>query len=230
MAITTDSKDQRGSLTDLPPEIIDLIVSHLPHPSDLLPLALTHSAIRDIIIPEHLNYRYIDRAVDDGTMWDHLEENPRRLASVRFLTLRAVIPGLTAGAEAFEGLEGVAPRLPRFPVEASLCVLPPGLLSQMKNLLSLNWQDHSMNNTWIKNPRSFTSALDFVQYQDSLWSALKSSCQSLEELEVRVSLCAGLCSRDVGQELPVRNLYVPSAKRSLTFPFIHSNLKELHFL
>ncbi|KAJ7101984.1 hypothetical protein C8R44DRAFT_988294 [Mycena epipterygia] len=45
------------ALTSQPPELLDIMTSFVPLPSDLLSLAFTSKALYAIIIPRHLEFR-----------------------------------------------------------------------------------------------------------------------------------------------------------------------------
>ncbi|KAF9488956.1 hypothetical protein BDN71DRAFT_1351091, partial [Pleurotus eryngii] len=58
-------------ILSLPPEIIDQIVFLVEKPRDLLALALTCRAVSEVIIPYHIDYRYILTPLRSN-LWDHL--------------------------------------------------------------------------------------------------------------------------------------------------------------
>ncbi|TDL15205.1 hypothetical protein BD410DRAFT_136091 [Rickenella mellea] len=74
--------------THLPPEVLDIIVSHVEKPSHLLALALTCKTLSVIILPRHIRYRNVSCNLHDG--WDRLQDcirHPDRAQNIRILTL-----------------------------------------------------------------------------------------------------------------------------------------------
>lgn len=92
-------------LFDVPPEILDLVASHVWKKEHLMQLALTHPLLCDIVIPRHL-YRQIRVRLPDPGPWSHLLADLQRLRSIRSLCIIPTtswhVPGrlvLTKGRE-----------------------------------------------------------------------------------------------------------------------------------
>jgi F-box domain len=75
-----------ASLLRLPFDVLEDVIETLNR-RDLLSLALTCSAWKDIIIPRHLEYREISLSVDHHLIWKHLAERPSLAANVRKLVI-----------------------------------------------------------------------------------------------------------------------------------------------
>ena len=75
-----------ASLLGLPFDVLEHVVESLDR-RDLLSLALTCLAWKDIIIPRHLEYREISLSVDHYSIWKHLAERPSLAANVRRLVI-----------------------------------------------------------------------------------------------------------------------------------------------
>ena len=73
-------------LLRLPFDVLEYVVETLDR-RDLLSLALSCSAWKDIIIPRHLEYREISLSVDHHSIWKHLAERPNLAANVRRLVI-----------------------------------------------------------------------------------------------------------------------------------------------
>ena len=73
-------------LLRLPFDVLEYIIETLDR-RDLLSLALSCSAWKDIIIPRHLEYREISLSVDHHSIWKHLAERPNLAANVRRLVI-----------------------------------------------------------------------------------------------------------------------------------------------
>ncbi|KAG8924790.1 hypothetical protein FRC00_004725, partial [Tulasnella sp. 408] len=74
------------SLITLPPEILDLVASHMRKKEHLVQLALSHPLLCDIVIPRHL-YRQIRARLPDPRRWSHLLADLQRLRSIRSLCI-----------------------------------------------------------------------------------------------------------------------------------------------
>jgi hypothetical protein len=74
----------------LPVELLEGVIHQVDRPSDLLNLALTCSAFRDVILPVHLEYRVISAAASQDDLWQHLLSRPDLARCVRRLTLFSV--------------------------------------------------------------------------------------------------------------------------------------------
>ncbi|KIJ29235.1 hypothetical protein M422DRAFT_269421 [Sphaerobolus stellatus SS14] len=71
-----------------PPEILDLISSFIDIPSELLSLASTCKILYDVIVPYHLQYRYIRcDAVRRPELWHTFSCKPHLAARIRCLEL-----------------------------------------------------------------------------------------------------------------------------------------------
>ena len=73
-------------LLRLPFDILEYVIETLDR-QDLLSLALSCSAWKDIVIPRHLEYREISLSVDHHSIWKHLAERPSLAANVRRLVI-----------------------------------------------------------------------------------------------------------------------------------------------
>ncbi|GJJ10677.1 hypothetical protein Clacol_004904 [Clathrus columnatus] len=80
-----DEDEARRSLTRQPNEILDMIVFHLDSRKDLLSLALTCQRLRDIVLPRHLEYRFIQCKPNSEKVWKHLIAHPLLACNVRRL-------------------------------------------------------------------------------------------------------------------------------------------------
>lgn len=109
-----------------PSELLDQMVGSILQPRDLIPLALADKRFHQIVAPYHLKYRYVKCWLVDGHMWQHLSENPRRLAAVRFLYLE-------------EPPHERVPRIASITDARSKQVLQPSLLARMVDLHSFRW-------------------------------------------------------------------------------------------
>ncbi|TFK67034.1 hypothetical protein BDN72DRAFT_116228 [Pluteus cervinus] len=75
------------SLSDLPAEMIESIISEIPRTRDLVQLACTCSFFRDLIIPRHTEYRVL--RLPDTTagqfdyLWSHLSQRPNLTRNMR---------------------------------------------------------------------------------------------------------------------------------------------------
>ncbi|GJJ12819.1 hypothetical protein Clacol_007064 [Clathrus columnatus] len=67
--------------------IWDEIAYLLDSTKDLLSLALTCRTFKDLIIPDHIEYRHIRCSIRRQDVWKHLESRPRLTRGVRFLEL-----------------------------------------------------------------------------------------------------------------------------------------------
>ena len=75
-----------ASLLRLPFDVLEHVIETLDR-RDLLSLALSCSTWKDIIIPQHLEYREIFLSVDHHWVWKHLAERPSLAANVRRLAI-----------------------------------------------------------------------------------------------------------------------------------------------
>lgn len=75
-----------ASLLRLPFDVLEHVIETLDR-RDLLSLALSCSTWKDIIIPQHLEYREISLSVDHHWIWKHLAERPNLAANVRRLAI-----------------------------------------------------------------------------------------------------------------------------------------------
>lgn len=83
----THSTVMCASLLQLPFDVLEHVIETLDRRQDLLSLALSCSAWKDIIIPRHLEYREISLSVDHHWIWKHLAERPSLAANVRRLAI-----------------------------------------------------------------------------------------------------------------------------------------------
>lgn len=99
--------------THLPPELLELIVSHITLEHDLLSLALTCSQLCGTIIPRHLHYRSIRCSILEGFRLWKLFSRDRDLArNVRRLEVEQIfhVPG-SGTASSFEWRRAVIPEI-----------------------------------------------------------------------------------------------------------------------
>ncbi|KZT24030.1 hypothetical protein NEOLEDRAFT_1148893 [Neolentinus lepideus HHB14362 ss-1] len=75
-------------ILSLPTELCCSIISEIDSPGDLLHLALTTRCFRDIIIPDHLEYRKITNNLLGRPLWLHFIQNPVFSENVRELNVR----------------------------------------------------------------------------------------------------------------------------------------------
>lgn len=78
-------EDEARSLTRQPNEILDMIAFHIDSRKDLLSLALTCQRLRDIVLPRHLEYRFIQCRPSSEKVWRHLIAHPLLARNVRRL-------------------------------------------------------------------------------------------------------------------------------------------------
>ncbi|KAI0064265.1 hypothetical protein BV25DRAFT_1990033 [Artomyces pyxidatus] len=76
------------SLSNLPYDILEHILSQVDSRKDVLSFALTSTLLCDIAIPNHYAYRHVDVAIQDLSIWTHLAERPDRASNVRKLFIR----------------------------------------------------------------------------------------------------------------------------------------------
>ncbi|KAJ7101980.1 hypothetical protein C8R44DRAFT_988290 [Mycena epipterygia] len=75
------------ALSSQPPELVDIMASFVPLPSDLLSLALTSKALHAIIVPQHLEFREVCCDGRRESLWKSLAENPGPAAGILSLAL-----------------------------------------------------------------------------------------------------------------------------------------------
>lgn len=77
------------TILSLPDELLDNVVSEIELPSDLLHLALVSSRFSNLIIPRHLQYRWIRcpslHSTNDLDLWKTLAYNRSLAGNVRYL-------------------------------------------------------------------------------------------------------------------------------------------------
>ncbi|KIJ44699.1 hypothetical protein M422DRAFT_132354, partial [Sphaerobolus stellatus SS14] len=71
----------------LPVETLESIIDNIDRCKDLLNLALTCSQLRDLIIPNHIEYRYIRCDPYRRSLWTKLIQQPRLASNIRILDL-----------------------------------------------------------------------------------------------------------------------------------------------
>lgn len=137
---TTAAATTISGIPSLAPEILDLIASEITHPRDLVPFALVHSTFYETAVPHHINWRVVECAIDDGDVWDDLENHARRLQNIR--TLKVHVVGRRRLAD--EGRE-IARNPPRGESEgeANLRILPLELLARMSQLRTFVWRNRT---------------------------------------------------------------------------------------
>lgn len=170
--------------TLLPSEIMDTIASNILQQKDLLHLALAHSTWRDIVIPFHLHYRTVKCADDDGEMWAHLKDNPRRIHNVRSFELQS-----TAEDEPVEQKPPLTgPGKPR-------ALFNIDMLESMVQLRAFR----SVSTGYKKIPRSFQSLKAFQDYREVFLDTLWTACAEIEEVIFWDSIAPGSCSHPSGR-------------------------------
>jgi hypothetical protein len=79
-------------IAGLPVETLEDIITWLDSPTDLLSLALVTRTFKNIIIPNHLHYRYIRCTTDDcPELWERLSSNKSHALNVRKLEIVACV-------------------------------------------------------------------------------------------------------------------------------------------
>ncbi|KAL0957838.1 hypothetical protein HGRIS_000023 [Hohenbuehelia grisea] len=78
---------KRTTITRQPTEILDTIVFHIDEPKDLLSLALSCRRLRDVVIPRHLDYRFIRCKLSSIRVWNHLIVHRSLARNVRRLEI-----------------------------------------------------------------------------------------------------------------------------------------------
>lgn len=162
----------------LPLELVDRIAHKILYQNELLPLAAANSTFYAIIYSFHLRCREVKCCINDGSMWDWLEENPRRLDGVRFLELHDL------------------PQTYRLPPPSSKDtplnkrLLPPGLVLRMKGLVSFGWNKPLV-------PAGL-GKLGVSLYEDEIWSSLQLLLR-LEHVAARgEGFACGACAKQEG--------------------------------
>lgn len=103
----------RNSLPNLPPELLEIIVSHITLERDLLHLALTCSHLCGTIIPRHLNYRSLRCSILEGfRLWKRLARDRDLARNVRRLEVEQIfhLPG-NGTATSFEWRRAAIPEI-----------------------------------------------------------------------------------------------------------------------
>ncbi|KAJ7101975.1 hypothetical protein C8R44DRAFT_887757 [Mycena epipterygia] len=75
------------ALSSQPPEVLDIMASCVPLPSDLLSLALTSKALHAITVPQHLEFREVCCHGRRESLWKALAEHPGPTARILSLAL-----------------------------------------------------------------------------------------------------------------------------------------------
>lgn len=77
----------KGSLLELPLELVEMILSAIPNQKTLCALALTNKALSNLVTSAHLPYRNIRTWATDkeSPLWDHLATFPAQTANIRHL-------------------------------------------------------------------------------------------------------------------------------------------------
>ncbi|KIJ35173.1 hypothetical protein M422DRAFT_100027, partial [Sphaerobolus stellatus SS14] len=63
-------------LIKLPLELVQEIIGNIDKPTDLFTLALTCKSLSNLVIPDHLDYRFIQCSPADTPVWQHLIKQP----------------------------------------------------------------------------------------------------------------------------------------------------------
>ncbi|KIJ48321.1 hypothetical protein M422DRAFT_106991, partial [Sphaerobolus stellatus SS14] len=71
----------------LPIETLESIIDNIDTCKDLLNLALTCSQLKDLIIPNHIEYRYIRCDPYRRSLWIKLIQKPLLASHIRYLDL-----------------------------------------------------------------------------------------------------------------------------------------------
>lgn len=192
---TCINKMATKSLLQLPTQLLDFVASKIIYQRDLLSLAVSHSTLRDIVIPFHLHYRLIECTEDDGEMWTHLQDSSRRVENIRTLRLHFVNTGAAIAARYTN---------PRKPPRSSSgdtrrLLFPVELLKGMAQLRCFEWRYLGSED---ELPRFFSWAKTLENYQDSLWAALLKHYPLLEEVRANDSFACGTCPDNPGTDDP----------------------------
>lgn len=128
---------QKSKMNSLPtlipalcPELLDLIADEVHCSHDLAQLALANKTLRDVVCPMHIDFRVIECALDDGSMWELLEANPRHIARVRTLKVHVT---------SMQKSPGISRNPPRGLSLNKKRILPLELLQRMSRLQSFEW-------------------------------------------------------------------------------------------
>ncbi|KAG9040992.1 hypothetical protein FS837_012862 [Tulasnella sp. UAMH 9824] len=222
------------SLITLPPEILDLVASHVWKKEHLMQLALTHPLLCDIVIPRHL-YRQIRVRLPDPGGWSHLLADLQRLRSIRNLCIIPTttwhVPGrlvLTKGRESLFKAIAEMPGLKRLAVSHQ----PNPTMYQTKAFDGLLWETVTRVCLAMED-FLFTGGWNCLNCYETAFGKSESNILNLSSL-VSVDLNLRCCPHERPHHKydfsPVHSMLVrcPTLKRlSLTYESKHSNTLEI---
>lgn len=189
------------SLAERPTELIDHVCFFIESPKDLLSLALTANQICVVVIPNHIECRYIRCNIRHIDLWKKLVELP--WAASQFVSLELIDEHCEIGADAAYS-DSILPN--RHPLLA---------IPNRKDGIQLRWKDLNDRMTWevdcmnalaaaiavMSGLRSFRWKIDQAPPMNNLFAAF-SACTLLNE--VQVIACHRLGDEYWIHHLPVR--------------------------
>ncbi|KAI0065746.1 hypothetical protein BV25DRAFT_1821423 [Artomyces pyxidatus] len=105
------------SLSTLPFDVLETILSHLDARKDVLALSLLSSTFRDLAIPRHLHYREIHCPLnEDDSLWIHLAQRRDLALNVRTLVIQRPSPDPVCVPKSLSPYALEASASPRHPV------------------------------------------------------------------------------------------------------------------
>ncbi|KIJ30099.1 hypothetical protein M422DRAFT_105087, partial [Sphaerobolus stellatus SS14] len=72
-------------LLQLPFDILEEIVSQIDHPRDLISFAQISRKLPDLIVPDHIQYRYICDDSNRTKLWNYLALHRNLVARIRWV-------------------------------------------------------------------------------------------------------------------------------------------------
>jgi hypothetical protein len=134
---TTMTLAESASLLNLPPELIQQILSAISAPADLLSLALATKFFKPLIIPFHIEYRIVKAETSlVSPLWIHLANSPHLTCNIRVLLLGKVPRRHGSWPSAASNAPSIGPLSRQSDILAAFAKA----LSYMKNLEELVWQ------------------------------------------------------------------------------------------
>lgn len=171
------------SLASFPIELLELISSEIELRADLFAFALTCSRLRNIVIPNHLEYRTLCVSTHHAGVWNHLLERPDLAANIRSLTLYVGHPD--AFAPIFRDDIPVAWRAPVGTANFAFWRRTPTEMLEEVFRLMRRARSLDVHVTWIPDDDEVQDVETFASAQD----VLDVSCASLSALE-DLTICA----------------------------------------
>jgi hypothetical protein len=152
------------SLTDLPFDIIDLVLSRIPSHRDLVSFAAVCKECKELVVPRHTEYRSIQLEIGShAEVWAHLAQRPDLARNIQEVTIS----------------QGVPEHYPTTLVESTTSSSHPAAVTSdicqaLRNMDSL--QQFTWFRVWDANgPYS-----DIPDYQHGIFQALKNSPSLLQ--------------------------------------------------